>query len=140
MAQGRLDRPSPLFWLTLTAALGIIGLGARFLVVPQVGAEGFGVPLQDGNGVAFACTKGIRDIFSGLVGLPFLFAGRRRAVAWILLTASIIPVTDGFIMMKFSGLRPAFLAIHWGTALYIIVLVTCLFRTSQGLADESVHT
>jgi hypothetical protein len=42
-------------------------------------------------------------------------------------------------MMKFSGLRPAFLAIHWGTALYIIVLATYLFRTSQGLADESVH-
>jgi hypothetical protein len=51
MTEGRLDRSSPLFWLTLTAALGIIGLGGTFLIAPQVGAEGFGVPLQDGNGV-----------------------------------------------------------------------------------------
>lgn len=77
----KLGRSSPLFWFVLIAALGIIFLGGRFLLAPLTAATGFGVPLVDGNGLAFAYTKGVRDIFSGLVGLPFLFVGQRRAVA-----------------------------------------------------------
>jgi hypothetical protein len=52
-----------------------------------------------------AYTKGVRDIFSGLVGLPFLFSGQRRSVAWVMLTATIIPIADGLIMMKPLGSR-----------------------------------
>ena len=107
MPQGndKLSGSSPLFWLSLIAVVGIVFLGGRFLAAPRVAAAGFGVPLDDGNGVAFAYCKGIRDIFSGLVGLPFLIAGRRRALASIILIATIIPITDGFIMMRFSGPR-----------------------------------
>ena len=112
------------------AILGIIFLGGRFLVAPHTASAAFGVPLDDGNGVAFA-TKGIRDIFSGLVGLPFLLTGRRRAVAWILLIATIIPIADGLIVMKFSGPRPQFLAIHWGTTLYMIVLALFILKTPR---------
>jgi hypothetical protein len=112
----------------MLAVVGIIFLGIRFLVAPQTGAQGFGVPLENGNGIAFALTKGIRDVFSGVVGLPFLLGRQRRPVAWIILTATIIPIADGFIMMKFSGFRLQFLAIHWGAALYMIVLAFFLFR------------
>jgi len=133
MPQGndKLSRSSPLFWLSLIAVVGIVFLGGRFLAAPRVAAAGFGVPLDDGNGVAFAYCKGIRDIFSGLVGLPFLIAGRRRAIASIIFIATIIPITDGFIMMRFSGPRLMFLSIHWGAALYMIVLASFLFRTSR---------
>jgi len=130
-ANSTLRPSSGLFWLVLIALLGIIFLGARFLIAPKVAAAAFGVPLADDNGIAFAYTKGIRDIFSGLVGLPFLFAGRRRPLAWILLIATIIPVADGFIMMKFSGVQANFLAIHWGAAFYLIVLAFFLFRTPR---------
>jgi len=127
----KLSRSSPLFWFSLIAILGIIFLGARFLVAPHTASAAFGVPLDDGNGVAFAYTKGIRDIFSGLVGLPFLLTGRRRAVAWILLIATIIPIADGLIVMKFSGPQPQFLAIHWGAALYMVVLAFFLLKTPR---------
>jgi hypothetical protein len=67
--------------LSLVAVVGIIFLGIRFLIAPQTGAQGCGVPLEKGNGIAFALTKGIRDIFSGAVTLPFLLGRQRRAVA-----------------------------------------------------------
>ena len=129
--QNELNKSSPLFWLSLIAALGIIFLGARFLIAPLKGAEAFGVPLENGHGVAFAYAKGIRDIFSGLVGLPFLLAGERRSVAWIILIATIIPIADGFIMMRFSGFEPMFLAIHWGAAVYMAILAVFLFRSPR---------
>ena len=71
-ANSTLRPSSGLFWLVLIALLGIIFLGARFLIAPKVAAAAFGVPRADDNGISFAYTKGIRDIFSGLVGLPFL--------------------------------------------------------------------
>jgi hypothetical protein len=132
-----LRRWSALFCLPFIAALGIIFVGGRFLVAPRAAAAAFGIPLGDGNGVAFAYMKGIRDIFSGLVVFPFLFAGRRRPVAWIMLIATIIPITDGFILLKFSGLQPMFLAIHWGTALYMAVLALLLFRAAFLRARQS---
>lgn len=100
----------------------------RFLLAPCIAAEGFGVPLDRGSGLAFAYTTGIRDVFSGLVGLSFLFPRQRRAVAWVILVATIIPIVDGFILIRFSGVRLMFLAIHWGAALYLIVLALLLFR------------
>lgn len=133
-----LDRSSPLFWLTLAAILGIVFIGLRFLVAPLTAAAAFGVPLADGSdGIAFAYTKGIRDIFSGLVGLPFLLAGQRRPIAWVLLVATIVPLTDGLIMMMFSGVQRVFLAIHWGAAVYLIVVAFFLFRTSRLLTHPS---
>jgi len=126
-----LTTSSPLFWLSLGAALGIIFLGSRFLLAPKVAAESFGVPLNDGTGFAFAYAKGIRDIFSGVVALPFLLRGHRRAVAWIILTATMIPVFDGFIIIHFSGARPMFLSIHWGAAVYMAILAVFLFRTPR---------
>jgi hypothetical protein len=48
----KLSRSSPLFWFTLAAAIAIMFLGARFLIAPRIAAEGFGVPLDDGNGIA----------------------------------------------------------------------------------------
>jgi len=39
-----LRRNSALFWLVVLIAVGIIFVGARFLVAPSAGAAGFGVP------------------------------------------------------------------------------------------------
>ena len=129
---------SLLFWLSLVVAIGIIFIGARFLIVPLAGADGFGVPLIGGQCVAFAYAKGVRDIFAGLVLFPFLFTGRRRAVAWIMLFATIIPVVDGLIVLRFSGFQPRFLSIHWGTALLIALLAFFLFR-NRGCKEETVR-
>jgi ABC-type Na+ efflux pump permease subunit len=132
-------RSSPLFWLSLMVAAGIIFIGVRFLLSPLVAAEAFGVPLVSGAGVAFSYAKGMRDIFAGLVIFPFLLMGQRRALAWIMLVATIIPVVDGLIVLRFSGFQPRFLSVHWGTALFLALLAFLLFR-SRGRKDDAVRS
>lgn len=127
----RLSRTSPLYWLVLATALGFMLIGIGFLVAPRIASEGFGIPLDGGPGLAFARVKGIRDIFAGLVVLPFLFRGERRAVAWVMLTATLIPIVDGFIVLNSLGAHPLFLSIHWGAAVYFIVVDLFLYRVTR---------
>jgi hypothetical protein len=60
------------------------------------------------DGIASAYARGIRGIFSVLVRLSFLLGGQPRAVAWVLLIATTVPVMDGLIMMKFSSYRSSY--------------------------------
>jgi Domain of unknown function (DUF4267) len=123
-----LARSSPLFWITLLLAAGLAMVGAAFLIVPRYAARYFGVPPGGEASLAFASAAGARDIFTGLILLPFLVSGQRRAVAWIVLFAALIPICDGTIVLKFSGVKPLFLAMHWGSALFLILLAALLFR------------
>ena len=82
--------------------------------------------------------KGIRDIFSGLVILPFLLRGDRRTTATVYTIAIFIPICDGFVVLSHLGLVPQIL-IHWGTALYMSIAAWFLFCAESGrqLADFS---
>jgi hypothetical protein len=111
---------SPSFWLVVLTSLGIIFIGARFIVDPAAGAHGFGIDLGP---LSYGRIKGIRDVFSG-VGLLVLASMRlRRAAGWVYAAAIMIPVTDGLVVMQANGLRDiAHLSIHWGTALGMIFI------------------
>jgi len=82
------------FWMTLLVAVGIIFIGGRFIVNPLVGADGFGIHISNVKDLPYGRIKGIRDIFSGLVLLPFLFFKMRKATAFALTTAIIVPAAD----------------------------------------------
>lgn len=129
MKDDTLSRTSPLFWLSLAVSLGVALIGAAFLVSPQTGVRAFGVSLNGGSSFVFVYATGIRDVFCGLIGLPFLLAGQRRAVAWVMLLTAIVPIADGIITIKFLGVQPALLAMHWSSALYVLILAFFLFRT-----------
>lgn len=126
---------SPLYWLTLAVAVGIILIGVRFLFAPDTAARGFGIPLSDPRNVAFLFAKGVRDIVSGLVFLGLLWNGERRIIGVLLLIATLIPVSDGAIVLSFVGWSPV-LAIHWGTALYMLLLSFALVRGSNKLKKD----
>jgi len=120
------------YWLTLLLALGIIFVGVRFLIVPSVGATGFGISLADAQDAAFGRIKGIRDIFSGVVLLPLLWMRMRYAVAWVFTTTIIVPVTDGMIILANNGAGDVqHLLIHWGTAFVMMVTSVLLFRGAR---------
>lgn len=117
------------YWLTLLLALGIIFVGVRFLIVPSVGAAGFGVSLADAHDAAFGRIKGIRDIFSGVVLLPLLWMRMRYAAAWVFTTTIIVPFTDGLIILASNGAGDVqHLLIHWGTAFVMVITSILLFR------------
>ncbi|HTD41095.1 MAG TPA: DUF4267 domain-containing protein [Mucilaginibacter sp.] len=117
------------FWMTLLIAAGIIFVGIRFIISPNAGAAGFGIPFSDARDIAFGRIKGIRDIFSGVALLPLLFLGMRRATAWVFTAAIIVPATDCLIILATNGPTDALhLLVHGLTAVYMMITSFLLFR------------
>ena len=121
-----LSKSSPLFWFTLFIPAAIIALGINFLLNPVVASTAFGIPVHDPGAFPFLWTKGIRDIFSGLVMLPFLFRGDRRALAVIYTVGLVIPFGDGLVILKHLGFAPP-IYMHWGTAVYMGIVAAFLY-------------
>ncbi|MBB6109834.1 hypothetical protein HDF23_002583 [Mucilaginibacter lappiensis] len=116
------------WWITLLLAAGIIFIGIRFMIIPQVGATGFGISFSNTGDAVYGKIKGIRDAFSGLVLLPFLWMRMRRVTAWVFTTAIIVPTTDALIVLTTNGIHDtAHLMIHGGTALVMIITSILLF-------------
>jgi hypothetical protein len=94
MAQNTdLQRNSILFWLVALIAVGIIFIGARFLVAPLAEAEGCGVPADRTRTLAYLWAKGTRDIVSGLFVVVLLWlGGGRRVLAAFIAVAALIPL------------------------------------------------
>ena len=80
--------------LSLLTGLGLVFIGARFLLAPRAGAEGFGVFLPAGSSYAFHYAKGIRDVFSGLLMVAFVWHGYDRPLGWVMLLGALIPSVD----------------------------------------------
>ena len=122
-----LKRNSPLFWCTLAVPAAIIAIGINFILNPPGASTGYGIPIHDPAAFPFMWIKGIRDIFSGLVILPFLWRGDRRTTATVFLIAIVVPIADGFVILRHLGFAPP-IYIHWGTALYMMVVAAFLLR------------
>lgn len=121
-----LPKNSRLFWFTLVVPVAIIGLGINFIFNPVGASTGYGIPIHDPAAFPFMWIKGIRDIFSGLVILAFLLRGDRRTTAILFAIAIFIPFCDGLVILKHVGFAPP-IYIHWGTALYMMVVAAFLF-------------
>ena len=120
------------FWMTLLVAAAIVFIGVRFMIDPTAGADGFGIPITAANDLAYGKIKGIRDIFSGLVLVPFLFLKMRRAAAIALTAAIIIPATDFLIVLttNVSG-DIQHLLIHGLTVVFMMVISVLLFHKGR---------
>jgi hypothetical protein len=117
------------WWITLLLALGIIFVGVRFIIVPEAGADGFGISFVNPRDDVYGKIKGIRDIFSGLVLLPLLWMRMRTATAWVFTAGIIVPVTDGLNILATNGIQDIpHLLVHWGTALVMAATAVLLFR------------
>ena len=138
---GSMRKNSLLFWCTLVVPVAIIGLGINFILNPVGASTGYGIPIHDPVAFPFMWVKGIRDIFAGLVVLTFLLRGDRRTTATVFAIAIFIPLSDGLVILKHLGFAPPIL-IHWGTALYMIIVAAFLRRrpTRQRIDGETVFT
>lgn len=121
-----LRKNSLLFWFTFVIPVIIIGLGINFILNPVGASAGYGIPIHDPAAFPFMWVKGIRDIFSGVVVLLFLWRGDRRTTAILFATAIFIPIGDGLVILSHLGFAPA-IFIHWGTAFYMIIVAYFLF-------------
>ena len=132
-----LRKNAALFWFTLAIPIGIIGIGINFIFNPVGASTGYGIPIHDPNSFPFMWIKGIRDIFSGLVILPFLFTGNRKVTAILFAIAIFIPFCDGLVIISHLGFASPLL-IHWGTALYMVIVAAFLFRKRKQRAYRCV--
>ena len=122
-----LRRNSLLFWCTLVIPVAIIGIGINFMINPVGASTAYGIPMHDRAAFPFLWVKGIRDIFSGVVILWFLWSGDRRTTAILFALAILIPAGDGLVILSHLGFAPP-LYIHWGTALYMTIVAALLLR------------
>jgi Domain of unknown function (DUF4267) len=101
--------------LTVLVALGIIFIGIRELLYPEVAAMGFGVPLLDSRDGDLLAIKAARDVASGGLAFAFLALRDRRFLAYAIGVLTLIPIFDGLIVLKHAGWTfTPFILIHWG--------------------------
>jgi hypothetical protein len=121
---------SVLFWLVALIAIGIVFIGARFIVTPLPAARDFGVPAAETEKFTYMWAKGTRDIVSGLLVIGLLCLKVDSGVlAAFLFIASLIPLGDllnVYVHVRTSNI-PA-LMIHGGTAVFMCVLASLLLR------------
>lgn len=125
-----LESHSVLFWLVWIIAVGIIFIGARFLVVPLPASAAFGVPDDGTPTLAYQWAKGTRDIVSGLLVIALVWSGAgRRVLAVFMAVAAVIPFGDLINVYANVGTHnPLALALHGGTTASMRALAWGLSR------------
>ena len=88
---------------------GMIFLGTRFFLSPEVATAGFGIRFNSNGDYSFHYIKGIRDIFSGALLCALVLLKERRALGLTLLIATMIPVSDMLVVFSksYNGVQQA---------------------------------
>jgi len=120
-------RPSSaMFWVVLAIAVGIVLVGARFLLAPAAMASLYGVPTA--GSPTYLWATGLRDIVTGFLFLALLWSrASRRLVGALLYVAAVIPIGDLFIVSAGAGASSA-LMLHGAGAAALLIVATLLRR------------
>lgn len=119
------------YWMTMFIALGILFIGIRFLLVPEISVKDFGILVPEGSDLAFGRIKGIRDIFSGLALLPLLLSRMKKATAYVFTSAIIIPAMDCLQIYLSNGLDLPRMLVHGSTAIFMVITSILLFSSPR---------
>ena len=95
--------------IAFITGLGLIFLGTRFLLSPEIAEAGYGIHFNEQGDYSFHHIKGIRDILSGLLMCVFVLLNERWALAVTLLAGTMVPVTDMLIVLSkgYNGVQQA---------------------------------
>jgi hypothetical protein len=113
--------------LAVVLDLFVILIGARFLLVPQPAAAGYGVPAKPNGDAAYLTVKGLRDTTFGIMGLALLFFAGAHAEAWFMLAVALTPLGDTLIVLRHGGTRAVAFGIHFATAVVVLTGAALLF-------------
>jgi Domain of unknown function (DUF4267) len=110
-------------------AVGIIFIGARFLLAPSTAAAGFGIAAWHDGGKAdpYLPVKGVRDIASRLTAVILLAARMPHVLGWFELAASTIPIGDAIIVLRSNGPKATVYGVHGATAVVLLATATLQF-------------
>ena len=95
--------------LAFLTGLGMIFIGTRFLLSPQIAQAGYGIHFNAQGDYSFHYIKGIRDIFSGLLICIFILTRQTKALGTTMAAGTIIPIIDLLIVLSknYNGLAQA---------------------------------
>ncbi|RKR09259.1 uncharacterized protein DUF4267 [Flavobacterium sp. 90] len=95
--------------IVFLVGLGLIFLGARFLVSPETAEAGYGIRFNEQGDYSFHYIKGIRDLFAGLIFCILVLSKETKALGITLLVGAIIPFVDMLIVLSknYNGITPA---------------------------------
>jgi hypothetical protein len=119
------------FWLALVISVGIIYIGINGILHPDAAAAGFGMGQPQDSDLPFVRVKGVRDIVSGLLLLAFLLRKKPRETSIFVFIATLIPIGDFLLVLLTGDRQMEHLAIHSGTAIYMLIVGSLLYWQSS---------
>ncbi|MEV5208293.1 DUF4267 domain-containing protein [Micromonospora sp. NPDC053740] len=115
------------YGLAVVLSLFVAFIGARFLLVPQAAAAGYGVPAKPDGDPAYLTVKGLKDLTFGLLGLALIAFTTAEAVAWYMLVVALVPLGDTLIVLRNGGTKAVAFGIHFATAMVVLLNAALLF-------------
>lgn len=119
------------FYLTLITGLLLIFIGCRFLILPQAAEIAFGIHTPTGGDYSFQYIKGIRDLFTGASITLLLLTREYRALGFLLLLGSIVPVVDFMIVYSHPDHETAKLYPHLSAIIIAILMSAYYIRSTN---------
>jgi len=110
------------YGLSALVGVGIVVIGARFLLAPRAAAAGYGIPAtpEAASAGPYLAVKGVRDITSGLFVVILIAARQPRLLGWLMLAATLIPIADSVIVIRHHGSKATAYGVHGATAAFML--------------------
>jgi hypothetical protein len=86
--------------IAFLTGLGMIFIGTRFLLSPEIAEAGYGIHFNANGDYSFHYIKGIRDIFTGLLICMLILTNQTKALGLTLALGTIIPTVDMVIVLS----------------------------------------
>jgi len=95
--------------IAFLTGLGMIFIGARFLLAPEIAEAGYGIHFNEHGDYSFHYIKGIRDLFTGLLICLLILTKQIKALGITLLIGTIIPIVDMLLVLSkvYNGIAQA---------------------------------
>jgi hypothetical protein len=95
--------------IAFLTGLGMIFIGARFLLMPEIAEAGYGIHFHEQGDYSFHSIKGIRDLFTGLLICILILTKQTKALGITLAVGTIIPTIDMLIVLSkgYNGIAQA---------------------------------
>ncbi|MGI4728996.1 MAG: DUF4267 domain-containing protein [Janthinobacterium lividum] len=116
--------------IAFLTGLGMVFIGTRFLLSPEVAEAGYGIHFNNKGDYSFHYIKGIRDVFSGLVICILVLTKQTKALGITLAVGTIIPTADMLIVLSknYNGIAQAIPHI---SAIIVCAAVGTILLTSK---------
>lgn len=118
-------------WLVVAAGFYF---GLSYLLNGDGSAAGFGITDPAG----YYVVKGVRDLAYALTALILLLMGQRRALGWVVLADSIIPIGDCLAVITHGGTVGYALAVHGSAAVLVLFTAALLLRETAPSRPHAV--